>query len=135
MALATTAGNISAAPALVSGPRIGRKGRHRVAPLPTDVVFDTPRFTVALLAVTAQELALVKVAGGPRYRPVEVMARKPRSEVAFVDPHGAWKHGSMIALTIVFRDGQGWQLEAQPYRWRGRNRVVRLLTADLQPVA
>jgi hypothetical protein len=80
---------------------------------------QTPRFgAVATLAVTEDELALVG-----RSKRGGVIARVPVSEVA-----GAEYRGGLVGqLTITFRSGDSWYLEASLFFKKGAKAVVAVL--------
>jgi hypothetical protein len=69
---------------------------------------DTPSFKLAYIALTADELALVKLKTGLVGTKLgEVMLRVPRADVASVEMGG----GFSSALTVTLREGDTWLLE------------------------
>ena len=93
-----------------------------------DVVFDTPHPGGGLLALTAQELALVAGRGHSK-----VMARMPRSEIVFAKKFGM-AFPTTAPFVIVFKDGHAWYFEVQWNRWRAAKKILSLLNAE-KPVA
>jgi hypothetical protein len=85
----------------------GMKAEHRQAQIAS--ASETPSFgRLAYLAVTEDELALIKLKSGMvTVHLDEVVARMPRSEVASAQLGG----GVSPSLTITFNDGGTWQLE------------------------
>jgi hypothetical protein len=83
---------------------------------------NAPKFgRLAYLAVTADELALVKLKSGlVTLKLEEVLARVPRSEVASAEL------GSGLAppLAITFGSGESWQLEIPPPNRKHAQAVV-----------
>jgi hypothetical protein len=71
---------------------------------------QTPKFGAhGFLALTEDELTLVKMKQGlASLKPVEVIARVPRSDVATIELGGGVP---MSALTVSFANGESWQLE------------------------
>jgi hypothetical protein len=87
---------------------------------------DTPPFgRLAYLAVTDQELALVKLRSRKvvRLKAAEVIARVPRSQLqtAELGP------GYAAPLTIIFGDGGTWRLEVPPPSKRYAREVMHAL--------
>jgi hypothetical protein len=84
-------------------------------------VSETPRFKLAYLALTADELALVKLKAGLASTKLdEVMLRVPRSEVESVEMGG----GFSSALTVTLRDGGSWLLEVPKVSKKDAERLV-----------
>ena len=83
---------------------------------------ETPKFPrIAFLAVTDQEVALLKIgSGGVNGRLEEVMARVPRSDVASAEVSGGVLR---CEVTINFTDGGSWELEV--------SRLIRKQAADV----
>jgi len=73
-------------------------------------ISDTPAFPrIAFLAVTDQEVALLKIgSGGLNGKLEEVLARVPRSEVASAEVSGG---ALRCPVSINFTDDSSWQLE------------------------
>jgi hypothetical protein len=71
---------------------------------------QTPKFGAhGFLALTEEELTLVKMKQGlASLKPVEVIARVPRSDVATIELGGGVP---MSPLTVSFAGGESWQLE------------------------
>lgn len=71
---------------------------------------QTPAFGAhGFLALTEDELTLVKMKQGlASIKPVEVIARVPRSDVATIELRGGVP---MSPLTVSFENGESWQLE------------------------
>jgi hypothetical protein len=89
---------------------------------------QTPEFKrIALLAVTADELALVslvKIKGKSGLEPQDVIVRVPRGEVASAELGGGGIYSP--PLTITFRNGDIWQLETpRPFKKKAQE-VVQL---------
>jgi hypothetical protein len=85
---------------------------------------DTPKFgRVAYLAVTQEELALIKLTGLATFKLDEVIARVPRSDVASAEI------GRSLApsLTITFGSGGSWQLEVARVSKKDAEAVVHAL--------
>jgi hypothetical protein len=93
---------------------------------------ETPKFDrVAYLAVTEDELALIKLKGLVTFTLDEVIARVPRSDVASAEL------GSGIAssLTITFGDRDSWQLEVpRPSKKNAQAVVDALATPQTAPM-
>jgi hypothetical protein len=69
---------------------------------------DTPTFgRVAYLAVTEDELALIKLTGVVTFKLDEVIERVPRSDVESAELGG----GLASSLVITFGNRDSWQLE------------------------
>jgi hypothetical protein len=82
---------------------------------------DTPRFKLAYIAVTADELALIRLKAGLASTKIdEVLMRVPRSEVASVELGG----GFSSALTVELRDGSTWLLEVPKVSKKDAERLV-----------
>ena len=87
-------------------------------------VSDTPRFRLAYLSVTADELALVRLkAGMVSTKLAEVLLRVPRADVASIEIGP----GLSPSLTIQFRDGASWLLEVPRVSKKDADRVVSIL--------
>jgi hypothetical protein len=87
---------------------------------------QTPKFgRLAWLAVTAEELALVKLksSNGVTVKPSEVIARVPRRELKLVE----WHRGYVSPLMIVFGNGDQWHLEVPPLNAGSGAKVVHTL--------
>jgi hypothetical protein len=87
---------------------------------------DTPKFgRLAFLAVTENELALIKLKSGVvRVFLDEVVERIPRTEVESAELGG----GVAPPLTIIFSDGSSWELEVpRPSKAHAKS-VVDVLT-------
>jgi hypothetical protein len=79
---------------------------------------------LAYLAVTASELALIKLKSGLMTSKLdEVIARVPRSDVASAELGS----GMVTPLTIKFGDGDRWQLEVPPPNKKHAQDVVHAL--------
>jgi hypothetical protein len=87
---------------------------------------DTPKFPrIAFLAVTDQEIALLKIgSGGFNGRLQEVTARVPRSDVASA---GVSRGLLRCGVTIKFTDGGSWELEVSRLIRRRARQVVQAL--------
>lgn len=83
----------------------------------------TPEFGLAWLAVTAEELALVKIRSGVTFKAVGVIARVPRRALKAV----GWRRGVVSPLMIVFGNGAEWHLEATAFNARSGAKVVHAL--------
>lgn len=86
---------------------------------------ETPKFgRLAYLAVTADELALVKLKSGLATTKLDdVLVRVPRAEVTSAE----LGKGFSPALTIRFLNGENWQLEVPRLFKKDGEEVVRLL--------
>lgn len=87
---------------------------------------QTPPFgTIALLAVTEYELALVKLASkaGFAVKPSDVIARVPLNEISSVNV----RRGMAMQIDITFRTGDTWCLEVVPGMKKGAKAVVAVL--------
>jgi hypothetical protein len=87
---------------------------------------QTPKFGwLARLAVTAGELALLKLksGNGVTVKPSEVIARVPRRELKAVE----WHRGYVSPLMIVFGNGDQWHLEVPSFNAKNGARVVHVL--------
>jgi hypothetical protein len=87
---------------------------------------ETPPFgQLAFLAVTDQELALVKLrtVKGVMLKAAEVIARVPRSQLQTAELSA----GYVALLTITFASGGSWQLEVPPPSKSSARAVVRAL--------
>lgn len=102
----------------IVGPAIG----YAVSKHANEDASETPKFPrIAFLAVTDQEVALLKIgSGGVNGRLEEVMARVPRSDVASAEVSGGVLR---CEVTISFTDGGGWELEV--------SRLIRKQAADV----
>ena len=109
----------------------GRTG-SLLAPLATRVVYGrrpsggrarTPGFELAWLAVTAEELALVKIRPGMTIKAVGVIARVPRRALKAV----GWHRGVVSPLMIVFGSGAEWHLEVPTFNAKSGVKVVHAL--------
>jgi len=127
----TSAARSAGAVNLVGGailPLIMKASRGRKKP-PSDVVFDTPGFGgKGLLALTATELVL---ATGSRSREPKVIARRPRSEIAFAERYGT-AFPTSAPLVIAFKSGHGWYFEFPWTHGRAARKILPLLKADGQ---
>lgn len=87
---------------------------------------ETPSFgRFALLAVTDDELALVKLKSGlARMKIDEVLARVPRREVSEVELGNGV---STVPLTISFQNADVWQLEVSRLLKKQAEEVARVL--------
>ena len=103
-----------------------------LAPLATRVIYGrrpaggrarTPEFGLAWLAVTAEELALVKISSGVTNKAVGVIARVPRRALKAV----GWHHGVVSPLMIVFGNGAEWHLEVPTFNAKSGIQVVHAL--------
>lgn len=82
---------------------------------------ETPRFKLAYIALTADELALVKLKPGlVSTKMDEVMLRVPRAEVASVEMGG----GFSSALTVTLNDGGQWLLEVPKVSKKDAEKLV-----------
>ncbi len=89
-------------------------GKH-----PTKGQNQTPRFgAVGVLAVTEYEVALCK-----RAKQSAVYARMPLSEVSSAE----YRRGLVGQVTITFRNGDTWYLEASVFFKKGAKAVVAVL--------
>ena len=105
--------------AAVSATAGGHAGRQQAG-----MAAETPKFgRVAYLAVTSEELALIKLTGAVTFKLDQVIVRAPRSEVASAEL------GRSLApsLTITFGDGRSWQLEVARVSKKDAESVVRAL--------
>ncbi|MGB2874500.1 MAG: hypothetical protein WBB76_03400 [Gaiellaceae bacterium] len=90
------------------------------------VVAETPDLgRVAYLAVTEDELALIKLKGLVTFTLDEVIARIPRSDVASTE----LGRGIPSSLTIRFDNGDSWQLEVPRASRKHAQAVVHVLGA------
>ena len=106
--------------------RSHRRGQQALS----EVVLDTPRFSgYGLLALTAQELALVS---GPGHAVHKLIARMPRSEIVFADRLGRGFPNPTFPLAIVFKNGHAWYFEVQWNRWRAAKKILSPLKAEQQ---
>jgi hypothetical protein len=84
-----------------------------------------PNFKLAYIALTADELALVKLKTGLVGTKLgEVMLRVPRSDVASVEMGG----GFSSALTVTLRDGDTWLLEVPKVSKKDAEKLVSQIT-------
>ena len=82
----TSAGDIGTPVVTTSLREMMERSHRRGQQALSEVVLDTPRFSgYGLLALTAQELALVS---GPGHAVHKLIARMPRSEIVFADRLG-----------------------------------------------
>ena len=98
----------------------GAKAGRRQA----EMASETPKFgRVAYLAVTAEEVALIKLTGLATFKLDQVIERVPRSDVASAEL------GRSIApsLTITFGNRGSWQLEVARIAKKDAEAVVRAL--------
>ena len=85
---------------------------------------DTPKFKLAYLAVTADEVALIRCKAGLASTKLdEVLMRVPRAEVASAELGG----GFSSALTIELRDGDQWLLEVPRVSKKDAEQLVGVL--------
>jgi hypothetical protein len=77
----------------------------------------------ALLALTADDLALVTLDTRKRLKPVEVISRVPRTDVASTELRGGGFPGASMPLTITLKSGKHWLFEV-PWLVRGRARKL-----------
>ena len=85
---------------------------------------DTPRFRLAYIAVTADEVALVRLkAGLVSTKLDEVLLRVPRADVASAE----MGPGLSPSLTIELRDGGQWLLEVPRVSKKDAEEVVSAL--------
>ena len=112
-------GAVGAVVGAAAGARAGRQEQELAS------VSETPSFRLAYLAVTADELALIRLKTGlVGVKLAEVIERVSRSEVASGELGG----GVSPALTVGFRDGGEWLLEVpRPFK-RDAEEVVRMLS-------
>jgi len=99
-----------------AGARAGRRQAEMAA--------ETPKFgRVAYLAVTAEELALIKLTGLSTFKLDQVIARVPRTDVASAEL------GRSLApsLTITFGNRASWQLEVARIAKKDAEAVVHAL--------
>ena len=85
---------------------------------------ETPKFKLAYIALTADELALVKLKTslvGTKLG--EVMLRVPRSDVASVEMGG----GFSSELTVTLQDGGSWLLEVPKVSKKDAEKLVSAL--------
>lgn len=110
-----------------------------VAPLAARIVFgrrpdrapaQTPQFgQVAWLAITKDELALVRRRKSSKGRTFEALARVPMAEVRTFD----LDHARLVwPLTITFRDGGTWRLETPPFTNKRASAVAAVVSGLLQ---
>lgn len=94
-------------PAVIGAAAAGKAGK-KVAQFRAES--ETPKFgRYGFLALTEGELALVKMKQGlASLKPVEVIARVPRSDVASIELGGGIP---MSPLTVSFANGESWELE------------------------
>jgi hypothetical protein len=82
---------------------------------------ETPKFKLAYLALTADELALVRLKAGLVSTKIgEVLMRVPRAQVASAEMGG----GFSAALTITMRDGGTWLLEVPKVSKKDAEKLV-----------
>ncbi len=120
------AGYAAAGHALGTAGMAAPGGRARRDQSLRDVVFDTPRPWSGLLALTEQELALVAGRGYSK-----VIARVPRSEIAFAKQYGHAFPAS-APFVIVFKNGHGWHFEVRWTHARAAKKILPLLNAEQQ---
>jgi len=106
----------------VVGPAIG----HVAAKRGKENTSETPKFPrIAFLAVTDQEVALLKIgSGGLNGKLEEVLARVPRGDVASAEVSGGVLR---CQLTINFTDGGNWELEVSRLIRQQAEQVVHAL--------
>ena len=105
--------------------RAGYKAQQEQAAAATES--DTPKFKLAYLALTADELALVRLkAGLVSTKFGEVLVRVPRADVASAEMGG----GFSSALTITLRDGDSWLLEVPKVSKRDAEKLVSALAGS-----
>jgi hypothetical protein len=86
---------------------------------------ETPKFKLAYLALTADELALVRLkAGMVGTKLGEVLLRVPRADVASVEMGG----GFSSELTVTLSDGGSWLLEVPRVSKKDAEKLVSELT-------
>ena len=112
-----------------------------VAPLVIRVMFgrrpdpdpaQTPQFgQIAWLAVTKDELALVRRRKGRNGETFEALARVPLAEVQAFDLGRA---RLVWPITVTFRDGGTWRLETARYGKKGAKAVAAVVSGALQHV-
>jgi hypothetical protein len=84
----------------------------------------TPQFRLAYLAVTADEVSLIRLKTGMvSTKLAEVLLRVPRTDVASAELGG----GVSSALTIRFRDGDSWLLEVPRVSKKDAEQLVDVL--------
>jgi len=87
---------------------------------------QTPQFGIAVLAVTSSELVLVSYT---MRKPTEIIARAPLGEVETFD----LQHARMVwPLTITFRTGDIWRLEAPLFFRKASTKVAAAVAGQLQ---
>jgi hypothetical protein len=95
---------------------------------PTPGPAETPDFgRLAYLAVTDQELALVRLRTRVTLQPAEVIARVPRSQLQTAE----LSPGYSALLTATFTDGSTWLMEIPPPSKSSARAVVRALGGRL----
>jgi hypothetical protein len=104
--------------------RAGYKAQQEQAE--TAAASDTPKFKLAYLAVTADEVALIRCKAGLASTKLdEVLRRVPRAEVASAE----LGDGFSSALTIELRDGDTWLLEVPKVSKKDAEKVVGVLAS------
>jgi hypothetical protein len=99
--------------------------RMMLGPKPELGGAQTPKFDFAALAVTSSELVLVSYT---LRKPTGIIARVPLSEVETFD----LQHKRLVwPLTITFRSGDIWQLEAPLFFRRAATKVAAAVTGQL----
>lgn len=92
----------------IVGGQIGSKIAGKIMPAASKGGGETPT-KGGFLALTKDELALVELKSGlVKVKPVGVVARTPRTQVAFAELGSAV---SVMPLTITFADGTRWDWE------------------------
>ena len=110
----------------LSATQAGGLSRITLGRRPSRGPAQTPKFgRLAWLAVTAEELALVKLRtrNGVTLKASEVIARVPRRDLKTVE----WHRGYVSPLMIIFGNGQQWHLEVPPFNAGSGARVVQAL--------
>lgn len=86
---------------------------------------QTPAFgRVGLLAVTADEVVLVSMAGAITLKPKEVVARVPREQIAAMDVGGGI---TATRVVLLFSDNTAWVVEVP----KNMARQARAVAAEL----
>jgi hypothetical protein len=115
-----------------AGGKAGAEERRRGAQLAS----VTPTFgNLGFVAVSESEVVLMttRLEGMATVIPVEVVARRPRSDVASAMLAGGWPHMtyymfSAAPLKIAFGDGSAWQMEVSRLFRKSGKRFVRALS-------
>jgi hypothetical protein len=124
------------------GDRMGGKAGAEARGRAEQLASVTPKFgNLGFLAVSESELVLMttKLEGMATVIPVEVVARRPRSDVVSAMLAGGWPHMtyyifSAAPLKIAFGDGSAWQMEVSRFfRKSGKKFVRALSTSSVAP--